>query len=244
MHYRRHDITGRLYKICMRWTQLELGFPAPFYTYKYNSCKMYITTTIVTDLWEYLSDCNATIIEQTPWVHTAPRHNDFFLNHTVSQSSICKEHDIVAIASGTKILPNILSGINNRQSTLHWPNSLAFPPAWISIWAYILNTIVQPRLQASPLGSWVAETHQTWLSTISYSHQIISFNNKYHKLKRASRTPTFAPTVGTYPCPLNADILVRNNELVLLSSGTTYNPLPPPLPPSTAWEFICAAPTW
>ena len=92
MHYHRHDITGKLYKITMRWTQLELGFPDPFYKYKYEKCKNYITSTIITDLWEYISLCNATLREQQPWTYTPPRHNDFFLNYVVFRSNIPNEH--------------------------------------------------------------------------------------------------------------------------------------------------------
>ena len=149
MHYRRHDVTGKLYKICMRWTQLELGFQNPFYTYKYSTCKDYVTSTIITDLWEYLSLCNASLIEHAPWTYTPPRTNDFFLNETVHNSTISSEHkqifneirmslkiitaaDIVGIGSGSQILPNILLGINHRTSTLEWPNCLTFPPSWIS----------------------------------------------------------------------------------------------------------------
>ena len=38
--------------------------------------------------------------------------------------------------------------------------------------------------------------------------------------------------------------MIRDTDIILLSSGTIYNPLPIPLPPTTAWDYICAAPTW
>ena len=177
MHYRRHGIAGKLYKITMRWTQLELGFPDPFYKYKYEACKGYITSAIITDLWEYISLCNATLREQQPWIYTPPRLNDFFLNYIVCRSNIPSEHkqifnevrihlhlitasDIVSLNSGAKILPNILRGINNRSSSLQWPNTLPFPPHWITIWKNIVTTIIQPIIQTSPLGAWTSQTHQ------------------------------------------------------------------------------------
>ena len=45
MHYRRNDVTGKLLKISMKWTQLELGFGKPFYNYSHTSCHKYVTRT-------------------------------------------------------------------------------------------------------------------------------------------------------------------------------------------------------
>ena len=50
MHYRRHDTTGRFFKISMKWTQLELGFQNPFYTYPHNTCSKYVTSSWITDI--------------------------------------------------------------------------------------------------------------------------------------------------------------------------------------------------
>lgn len=239
MHYHRHDITGKLYKITMRWTQLELGFPDPFYKYKYEKCKNYITSTIITDLWEYISLCNATLREQQPWTYTPPRHNDFFLNYVVFRSNIPNEHkqifnevrihlhlinasDIVSLNSGTRILPNIINGFNNRGSSLQWPNTLPFPLEWIKIWKNIVITIIQPILQTSPLEAWTSQTHQVWHTTISCSHTILHANNKYHSLTKSSRRAKYEPTAQQLPCDLNVDVIYHKTILILLHQD---NPL-------------------
>ena len=93
MHYRRHDTTGKLLKISMKWTQLELDFQKPFYLYSHKECSEYVTSTWITDTWNYLQTCNASIIKNSPWTINLPRENDFFLNQIVYESNINQEHN-------------------------------------------------------------------------------------------------------------------------------------------------------
>ena len=91
-------------------------------------------STWITDIWNYLQTCNASIIESSPWTIDLPRENAFFLNQIVHKSNINQENklifneiriylqlitasDIVSIGLKSRILPNILDCINFRQNS-------------------------------------------------------------------------------------------------------------------------------
>ena len=59
MHYSRHDITGRLFKISLQWLRLEAGVPKPFYTYIYNDIESTLSYCWIKHLFEYLDSCKA-----------------------------------------------------------------------------------------------------------------------------------------------------------------------------------------
>ena len=239
MHYRRHDTTGKLCKISIKWTQLELGFPLPFYSYSHQATKQYITQTwMITDAFEYLESCNASLIEHDPWTITLPRHNDFFLNHLVYQSNISDENkiifneirihmklitasDIVALDSKTKILPNIYECRNHRSSNLSWPNTLPFPSAWKSTWKNILRTIIQPRLETSPLGNWIGVTHQTWTSMTTYTQNLITENSIVYKRIEGGRRNRYEQSDEELECTLLADVTYDGDKIHLVACGTT-----------------------
>ena len=73
MHYRRHDTTGRLFKISLQWLQLEAGVLKPFYTYIYNDIESTLANYWIKHLYEYLDSCKVTLHEISPWVYKAPR---------------------------------------------------------------------------------------------------------------------------------------------------------------------------
>ena len=76
----------------MAYTQLELGIQKHFLTTSYYKYKEYITPTWITHLWQYMTDCKATL---EPTNHKdqyqVPRVNDFFLMDIVVQADLPHE---------------------------------------------------------------------------------------------------------------------------------------------------------
>ena len=53
LHFRRKDTTGSLLKICLSYTQLEIGNASSFLHRNPKQWKKYVTPTWLTDLWEF-----------------------------------------------------------------------------------------------------------------------------------------------------------------------------------------------
>lgn len=86
-----------------------------------------------------LVDCGlAHLINHEAWTYDPPRQHDFFLMGVLLRSNLPQRQieifnrvrlnlrlltasDIVICNYGTKILPNLLKGINNPYSTYNWP---------------------------------------------------------------------------------------------------------------------------
>ena len=59
MHIRRNDVTGQLIQISLLWSQMEAGTSSPFYTKSYyHTIRMQLTKTWITNLIDYIEDCN------------------------------------------------------------------------------------------------------------------------------------------------------------------------------------------
>ena len=140
MHYRNDDTTGRLIKTSLRYTQVKSGLAKPFYTQNFYKFFL-LTPTWLTNLWQYCSESHVQLRETKPWIYEAPRDNDFFLMTMSMRSNISQEQkeifnrmrlnlklltaaDIVLPEHATKFDPNILFGINKRNSDLNWPKQM------------------------------------------------------------------------------------------------------------------------
>ena len=78
-HIRNDDKTGRLIKISMEYTQLQMGISKPFYTQKYDKWKTIVTNTWMTHLWEYLNEAEATLEVTDFRIPKKQRKHDKFL---------------------------------------------------------------------------------------------------------------------------------------------------------------------
>ena len=84
------------------------------------------------------------ITEIQPWLYEPPREGDFFLMDIILRSETPKDDqeifnrvrlnlkiitaaDIVIADSRSKILPNILDRVNERDSTFNWPQTQQLP---------------------------------------------------------------------------------------------------------------------
>ena len=177
MHLRRNDDTGKLLKICMEWTQMELGISAPFYKTEHAASALYLTQTWVTHLWEYLNACDVKLKICNEANKCGSRKNDFYLmdhirNYPISdrQKYIFNQvrlwlkvetaSDIAVAGTDYTICPNIIAGNNHRASTKAWPNIRDIPSSWKKIWKKIIKMYIIPYLRQTPLGCNISTTHQ------------------------------------------------------------------------------------
>ena len=237
MHIRRNDTSGNLLDICIAYTQLELGIRDSFFTksfYRYNN---YITPTWISHLWQYMTDCKATL-EPTSQDHLykPPRTHDFFLMDIVFASNISEEAknifnqirthlqlvtaaDLVEVGSNGTILQNIYDMKNFRHSKWEWPRVLPFPETWKETWTSVLKNIIQEKLWNQPLGQWVRESHQSWPGKISEDGKLLQINETFYEFYTGTRRRKFLPTVYKGDCPIRADILMESNEVFAISQA-------------------------
>ena len=256
MHIRRNDTPGKLLDICTAYTQLELGIRDSFLTtsfYRYNE---YITPTWITHLWQYMTDCKATL-EPTSIDHlyTPPRANDVFLMDLVFESNISDEAknifnqirthlqlltaaDVVEVGSNGTILQNIYDMKNFRQSKWEWPCVLPFPETWRETWTSVLKNIIQERLWNKPLGQWISDSHQQWPGKISEDGKLLQINESFYEFYAGTRRKKFLPTVYQGYCPIRADVIMENNEVFTMSYA---NSIPPHMEMSSTEEEL---PDW
>lgn len=261
-HYRRHDTTGRLMKISMRWTQLEAGTSKPFYQYNFKQLAPLLTPTWMIHLWEYLSSCNSTISEHAPWVYDLPCENDFFLMDIVLDANIPVEQkiifneirmhlriltasDIIVLGSGSSVHPNVFKGIRFRPSSLLWPNTQKFPRRWLKVWNTILQTYIIPKIRNTPIGNYLRSPHQTWKTKATLDGLFIHDGSCTYKKFSRTRRSKYIPTSETIDCQMSADIVFNNNEPVLLGSKDTTGLINTnQMHQGTAWEYYQQAPKW
>ena len=72
----------------MRYTQLELGISQPFLETNFYNYPTILTPTWVTNLWQYMSECDTILNEIKPWICKTPRDQDFFLIDVVMRSDL------------------------------------------------------------------------------------------------------------------------------------------------------------
>jgi len=75
-HLRLNDKTGKLLKITMEYTHMEVGTSKPFYEMKYDDWDHIVTPTWVTHLWKYWSDAEVQPEISDMWTYIPSRKND------------------------------------------------------------------------------------------------------------------------------------------------------------------------
>lgn len=146
-HLREMDTTRKLLSTSLRYTQLELGVSKPFLSLNFYKNHNFVTPTWITNIWQYMTECNTQIYEYEPWIYIPPRQHDFFLMDIVMRSPIPDSHkvifnqvrinmhllnasDIMIIDSPKKNLPSIYDGNHCRTSTYNWPTKQILPTQW------------------------------------------------------------------------------------------------------------------
>ena len=138
-----------------------------------------------------MTECYTQINEIKPWLYEPPREGDFFLMDIILRSETPKDDqeifnrvrlnlkiitasDIVIADSRSKILPNILEGVNERNSAFNWPENQQLPKKWYDIFGNILKTVIRSQLHSTPLGKWVGKGHQRWKNYCDSQNNIIA----------------------------------------------------------------------
>ena len=196
-HYRSNDTTGKLMKISMRYTQLETGLSKPYYSYNYYKAHFLATPTWHTNIWQYSSESHVRLRESDPWIYKPPRQNDFHLMDVVLRSNLTQEQkeifnrvrlnlklltasDIVRVDKSTEIVLSVLNGVNNRCSTLNWPNVMTLPDKWMDIFCMVINQVIKPQLQSTPLGKWISQGHQRLYQLNTTTGKIVTNDEHAH----------------------------------------------------------------
>ena len=255
MHYRNNDDTGKLIRICMKWTEAELGISKPFHSTDFESSKLYLTPTWFTHLWEYLDTCDVHLRLCDEVTREGNCKNDFYLMDKVRTYAITNRQkfifnqvrlwlkvetasDIVVLGSSTTICPEIMNGDNYRTSCKHWPNIREIPQEWIKIWRKILKQYIRYELRQSPLGSKRKPSHQKWTNFVTLDKKFLQVHGKYYEYNRRSRIyqPSIreiSPTV----CFTRADIMEHERGYKLLGMGNFCHTIPKRLPQIPQWTL-------
>ena len=71
--------------------------------------------------------------------------------------------DMVVADSTSRLLPDLLKGINHRKSKFNWPTEQQLPPSWMNIFRHTIQHVIRPHLLNKALGKWTHDGHQLWI---------------------------------------------------------------------------------
>jgi len=72
-HIRLNDKTGKLLRISLEYSQLEVGTSKPFYEHDFETIHTLLTPTWVTHLWKYWSETEVTMELTDFWVYESQK---------------------------------------------------------------------------------------------------------------------------------------------------------------------------
>ena len=253
-HLRAKDKTGKLYQISTDITQLQSGFSKPFFTFPWKIWHTLVTATWITHLFHMVETCSLNVHFPTLWIPTISRINDHFIMDifitittnptTLFRLNACRLalqvitlSDITTL-DGTMVLPSIHTGQQTRKSQLRWPQQQV-PPSWWSQWSSFLKSYITPLLSAHPLGSWVSQSHQTWLWSKSDYHIYGPNSQTYVLTYTSTRNLRYEPIPSSPPPPSTTpvDVLVYSSHLVELSSSPIQI-IPQPISPPFSFQYL------
>jgi hypothetical protein len=178
-HTRLEDDTGKLLQIDISYVQLLSGSSSLFLNKPYSDYG-WIEWGWVTSLWSFLEDTNFTFTYTSLWIPPIARVGDlslmdYFISQRLSHRTLailnsCRIYlqvitlaDITS-ADGRYILPEAKAGtcIPHRTSNLEWPIQGRPSPADWRLWRHTLAYLEDKGQLVSPLGSWLAYSHQKW----------------------------------------------------------------------------------
>jgi len=238
-HLRRNDKTGKLFRISLEFTQMELGTKEPFYNLNFYGCKKIVTPTWLTHLWQYWTDANIKPEISNMWTYHVERTNDVFLmdllrsrvkdDNALVQLNLCRmQLGVITLSgivslSGDKLLPNIHEGKNMRKSKFLWPKQKV-PVSWWTQWSNYITSIIEPYLQCHKLGKCINQSHQYWKWKMDDSRTCVTNGLSFFRLlercnNRTLRAQHFEETKtlrrhGTIP----VDVYFHNKKLTVVST--------------------------
>ena len=232
-HLRMQDTTGKLIQISKENTQLETGLSKPFLELKHSKYSYLTTPTWVTSIWEYVEACKVKIKAVDEIFYELPRQGDKFIMDIVTETELPQRRieifnkvrlylqvislsDLVLVGSKCTIIPAIRKGDRSRTSRWLWPNIEDIPNEWKKIWTDIMESILVPYLQVSPLHEWIGETHQNWMATTDEEINYVHFRDQTWKQEDKS---IYVPTAHrNISHKYVADIEEREGKIEVVSS--------------------------
>jgi hypothetical protein len=180
-HLRLEDETGKLLHIDLSYVQLITGSYKFFLNKSYSDYR-WVEWGWITSLWSFISTTNITFLYPSLWTPTIPREHDiclmdYFLSLRLPHATMqilnaCRLYlqavtlSDISSADGKYILPEAKSGtpIPYRVSNLDWPvQGCPLPEDW-KTWRFSLANLEEKGWSITPLGNWIAPTHQEWES--------------------------------------------------------------------------------
>jgi hypothetical protein len=178
-HIRCGDHTGQLMRMLIEYTQLECGTMDNILEQDYNRfSNCVVNKNWITEIWQHLHSCKATVAVQQKWKPCLGRINDIAIMDCLTASnqfSRGKLQDINRCRIYMRVF--LLSDIKNIKETsietwaISGKRQTAITSAWSwpgqqrpTIWKAWKDALefLAPEIMATPaLGAWIKEHHQT-----------------------------------------------------------------------------------
>jgi hypothetical protein len=191
-HIRGRDKSNKLLRISLSYLQLAVGSITSVLQLDAVKYSAWMENTWLLSFWKFLSKINLKVQLQDQWLPSVTREHDialmdFFITQGYKNSQLgrlnrCRIYlqvitlaDITS-ASGSNIIPDILSGIPliDRKSHLQWPCQQRPPQGDWTLWAQALRPLQPRSTLLQPLGQWLTSTtHQTWFWFMDPSNSLL-----------------------------------------------------------------------
>ena len=237
-HLRKNDKTGKLLRMSMEYTQLQMGISTPFYKTRYSDWKDIVTPTWVTNLWEYWEKADVKVDISDFWLHKKSREHDrFIMDLLIPHVKDKKKHfqlntcrmalnvittaDITTL-NGSELLPGVVDGLLQRKSKYKWPNQQV-PKRWWKLWSTYIKTIIAPYIRSHKLGQQISLPHQDSIWKMSSCKTFVSDGKRIYKKrdtgKYRSRYAVYmkCDMKSRIHTPDKVDVILRKNNLSIIS---------------------------
>ena len=196
MHMRNQDTTGKLLSISLRYTQLQLGVEAPFFSLDYDDYSYLCQRTWLTHLWEYTSSRGLTVDLTDTGVISKQNHRDAFIMDILHNSpkmtkSECVTANKVRLAlhilhlsdvvdgTGRRLLPDVRNGVLHRKSKLTWMRQILLHK-WMPVWHKACG-VLQRYVSANCLDINAPNLNQIWKWRSDETHTYITDGQQIYK---------------------------------------------------------------
>ena len=256
LHMRMGGTTADLMKIALSYMEMESGCGCGIFSLPHHKFAKYTTLVWFCGIWRFLEECKTKMTLVGSKAYRFPRENDEFIMRLVEASNLSNEQkiicnniriklkiltlsDIVVLDKRSTIKKDIKVGKNSRLSKWKWPNVPEFPQSWLQIWTSLLSSIIQPRLDAKPLGKWIRETHQIWNTFTNNDISFIRRDNQIFHYDRGTGKRSYEPQMCLYPVDMDhghvvgrlknmqehfLSKLVKNQQTVIMKELSELDP--------------------
>lgn len=229
LHIKRNGTTGQLMFIALQNMQQMIGYERPFYEQKFENYAYLLPDSWLKHLCEYTSSRGIDFELTRPPTFKKQRKNDqlimdvltphFSTDHLKKINKIRTHLKILRLSdmtdiSGKHILPNIIEGVNYRQSTYGWMNQ-PLVPKYLPLWKQACARL-QQALDNRTLGAWINKS-QRWIWSSNSTGSVISNDSKTYVRQTVNGRYKYvmhnnSPSI----LPYAADVFIKRNKPQLL----------------------------